>query len=643
MILKWQMAVALTSLAASAQISSPTGLLLEVDTEADAGVPSVIERTTVITGTRLPQQLKDSPVAIEVITRRQIRESGARDVGEILQARPGVETFQNVGNVGLRMQGLGPEYNVILIDGQRTAGRVNGGVDLSRLSVENIEQIEIVKGPSSVLWGSDALSGTVNIITRRPEKSLGGDVTASYGAMNQVDVRAGGEASNERWGISVNGGYRHRDAYDYDRSSPSTNGSSLDQGQGSLHASYGGNDKSRPSADLRLDFTRRSQAGIDSNEAGAVLDRRSRDNIFEGRLGGRIPVGTGAVGLSVGGTVFDRRFIIDQRDATALDDAQDTLDTNLQVDAQVDQKLGESQVGLAGGQLLVESLATPRLNARSGRRIRGAAFIQDAWSPTKAFTAVAGLRFDIDSSFGPAVTPRLAARFTPHSSLTIRGSTGLGFRAPTFQELMLDFENPSVGYVVLGNAALRPEHSFGSSIGAEWTPTERWLISVDGFWNELWDMISYASLTDSEILRFQYANIDHGRSRGIEASVGCTPVDGLMLLAGYTLTDARNLTEGTPIEGQSPHRWFGQARYRHRNWGVTAQVRVSVTGERPFADTVTTTRWSPAYALLDARVGKTFGPYVEAFVAGTNLLSSGNATDLPIQPLTVFGGLTVHY
>jgi hypothetical protein len=141
--------------------------------------PAERELTTVVTGGRLPQQLKDSTVAVEVVSRRQLQESGARDLGEALEARPGLETVRNVGTTGLRMGGLGPEYNLIMVDGQRISGRINGGIDLSRLSVENIEQIEIVKGPSSVLWGSDALAGTVNIITRKPTKPLGGTATIS--------------------------------------------------------------------------------------------------------------------------------------------------------------------------------------------------------------------------------------------------------------------------------------------------------------------------------------------------------------------------------------------------------------------------------------------------------------------------------
>ncbi len=597
--------------------------------------------TTVVTGTRLPQEKKDSAVSIEVVTRRQIRESGARDVVEALQARPGVELVQNVGNIALRMQGLGPEYNVVLIDGQRTVGRVNGGVDLSRLSVENIEQIEIVKGPSSVLWGSDALAGTVNIITRRPTRPFAGDGTISFGTLTQFDVRAGAEASGEGWGLSANAGYRHRDAYDWDPSTPATSGSSLDQVQGSLRATVGAHDDSGPRGGARVAFTRRAQLGVDSSGTGAVIDRRTRDNILEAQLDGRIPVARGGLGLTLSGSVFDRRYILDQRNSSALDDVQDTLDLNAQLDAQFDQRLGDTNVAVVGGQFLYERLATPRLNSSSGHRVRGALFLQDTWSPLAALSAVGGVRLDLDSGFGAAVTPRLSVRAVPHSTLTVRASVGLGFRAPSFQELLLDFENPSVGYVVLGNPDLKPERSFGAHVGLEWTPTRLWLVTLDGFWNELWDMIGYTSSSQNEVLRYQYINVARARSRGMELSAGVTPLPGLSVLGGYTLTDARNLTEDRPLEAQGAHRWFGQVRYRNRQWGFTAQLRFSVTGQRPFT-TDTGTSWSQPFGMLDARLGKSINPHLEVFLAGANLLNAGDAQFLPIAPRTVFAGLTVH-
>ena len=377
----------------------------------------------------------------------------------------------------------------------------------------------------------------------------------------------------------------------------------------------------------------------------AVFDRTSRDNVVDARFTGRLPAGRGSVSATLGAAVFDRRFIVDQRGSNALDDVQDTFDGNLQLQTQVDQPIGENHRALGGGELLLEQLRSTRLTGGEGRRLRGALYLQDTWSPLDEprLSFAGGARIDVDSLFGSAVTPRLSVRFDPLPSLALRLSSGLGFRAPSFQELLLQFENTSAGYVVIGNPNLRPERSFGTTFSGELRPSDDWLVSICLFWNELWDMIGYDALTGTGGMRFQTTNLARARTRGGELSVGwATPFRPLSLEAGYTLTDSFDLTQQVPLDGQALHRWFGQARFRHRDWGLTALIRFSVTGARPFSVDETSTQWTEPYAMLDARVAKTLGSHLELFIAGQNLVGAGSAVDLPIPPRSVFGGLTLH-
>ncbi|MBK7863980.1 MAG: TonB-dependent receptor [Archangiaceae bacterium] len=598
--------------------------------------------TTVVTGGRLAQQLKDTTVAVEVISKRQLQESGARDLSEALEARPGLETSRNVGQSGLRMGGLGPQYNLIMIDGQRMAGRINGGVDLSRLTVENIEQIEIVKGPSSVLWGSDALAGTINIITRAPSKPLGGNATVSYGLRNQMNAAGAGEAAGDKWGVMLTAGYERRDAYDWDRATPATSGSSIDQGQGSLRARFGGRSKDDPSVDVRIDATRRVQHGIDENGVGGVFDRATRDNILEGRINGRLPVGNGELSLSASASSFDRLFVNDQRDSTVLDDVQIIRDNVAQLDGLASQTFFSTHTALVGGQVLFETTQTPRLVTGRSERFRGALFVQDTWAPaaSRLFSLAAGVRGDFDSLFGLTATPRVALRFDPLPTLALRLSTGLGYRAPSFQELYISFENPSAGYVIDGRPDLQPERSFGTNLSAQWSPG-RWLFSLSLFWNELWMMIGVEPTSmPGELLRYRYVNIGKARTRGVEASVSVMILEGLSAEAGYTFTDARDISAGLPLEGQAQHRGFGQVRWRQKRWGLTASARISVTGPRPLLVDDTTVRYTAPFAMLDARVAKAFGTHLELFLAGMNLLDQGSQ-DLPMPPRSLYLGLTV--
>src|SRR5690606_36054146 len=114
-----------------------------------------------------------SPVTTEVIDRQRLVESGAQTVADALALRPGLWIERGIaGTAGITMQGLGPKYSLILVDGVRQIGRTDGVVDLDRFAIEDLEQIEIVRGPSSVLYGSDALGGVVNLVTRMPREGL---------------------------------------------------------------------------------------------------------------------------------------------------------------------------------------------------------------------------------------------------------------------------------------------------------------------------------------------------------------------------------------------------------------------------------------------------------------------------------------
>lgn len=610
--------------------------------EPDAGLVPDDALTTVVTATRSASRLSDAPVPTEVMTRRQILETGARDLGEALQARAGVELFPSFGGTQLRMQGLGPEYNLVIVDGQRAAGRVNGGVDLSRYSVEDVEQLEIVKGPSSVLWGSDALAGVVQLVTRRPQRPFGASGLVSFGMLNQVDARASAEASSGGWGARGSFAFGQRDAFDLDPETVATSGSSLRSFQGSVRGTYGASTDDGVFVDVRAAALSRVQRGVDANLTGAVFDRGAGDVLGEGSAHVALPLGPGRLSVTGGLNLWSRRFVLDQRGSSALDQLQDSTDRNGLLTTTYELTLGRHR-GLIGAEGLLEQFASPRIVG--GTRVRGrfSTFVQDTFAPfdSSRFMLVPGLRIDVDSTFGAVVTPRLAVRFDPHETLALRAAVGTGFRAPSFQELYLDFENPGAGYVINGNAKLGPERSVGATLSADWQPHQRFSVSASLFWNELSNMIAYESRADDTGLSFTYGNIERGRTRGGELSVTVSPTPWLQWGAGATVTDARNLTLDRPLDNQALFRAVSQVRVRLRSLGINALVRGSVTSGRPLSDGETSTRYTAPFVLVDARLAKTLFERLELFVVANNLAGAGNANDLLLTPRQVFGGVSL--
>ncbi|XXF75376.1 TonB-dependent receptor [Myxococcaceae bacterium GXIMD 01537] len=600
---------------------------------------------TVVTASRRVERLDDAPVATEVITRADIDASGARDASELLAAHPGLEVVPTFAGATLRVQGLGPEYALVLVDGERVAGRLGGSIDLSRLSLEDIEQVEIVKGPSSVLYGSDAVAGVVNLVTRRARRTMGGDLRLSYGGLRQLDLEATGEARSEGWGLRLSGGLQRRDAYDLEPLDVGTTGSSLE----GFHLSARG-DRRGETADVgaTVGFTRRVQRGVDLGATGAVFDRASRDDDLTARLAPTWKLAEGvALSAEASYAGFKRRYLRDQRNASALDTVEDTREQLGRVGAQLDAALGERHALVAGVELLGEHLASERLEGRRGERGRASLYAQDTWTVATAprLMVVPGARLDVDSQFGPALTPRIAVRFDPLSALTVRATYGWALRAPSFQELLLDFENPTVGYTVRGNPDLQPERSRSVGLSAELRPWSGSLLWLNTYQHALRDRIAVTLTQDTEGQHFAYVNIARATVRGGELGLRQHLPAGATVDVSYTLTDGKNEATGLALEGQARHRLTALASWRYRPWGVELWLRGALVGARPFypdtnGDGASDPYDADPYLSLDARVTKQLPAGLSLFVAGSNLADAGNPNDLPLTPRTFQAGLT---
>ena len=179
----------------------------------------------VVTGSRRARKFKDSVVNVEVIRRDDLEKEGARNAADALANVPGIEIRPaQPGQRGeiVRLQGLDTRHVLILINGDRITGRFDGGIDLTRIKVEEIERIEVIKGSTSALYGSDAIGGVINIITREPTKPMEGDFSARYGSGRELHYGSGGEAHvnsrlafrGERVASSFYTGWHRGDGFD---------------------------------------------------------------------------------------------------------------------------------------------------------------------------------------------------------------------------------------------------------------------------------------------------------------------------------------------------------------------------------------------------------------------------------------------
>lgn len=602
----------------------------------------------VVTGARVPETRASGVVATQVLSRETLRKSGATNLGEALEVEPGIQVERTFRGTEVWIRGLDPEYTLILVDGQRVTGRVGGAIDLSRFSLENVERVEIVRGPSSALYGSDAIGGTINILTRESreplEASAESRLATNGGSLGQARVAM---RFADRLGVSLSAGRQHTDAFRAAPDDTQTLGSARTLETAATSVSYG--ERARRLR-LNADYTRLRLEGVDAGAGGAVFDRTQLQEqgamtlLFEAR-GERL-----FLGASAQYNQFREQYLNDQRNAVALDSYQDNREH---------QGIASTTLGCSwtprhrttfGGELFTQVIDSERLTS-TGFRARYSPFGEHRWNLVRdgereVFTATTGVRTDLDSQFGHQVSPKLALRYDPTKAWTLRAGYGRGFRAPSFQELLLRFENPAVGYVVVGNPDLGAESSHSVDVSADFRPAPTWKLSLAAFRNDVTDMIATVTLPPESGVGtlFTYANIERAWTMGTESQVVWSPDSLLALHLGHTLLLTRDEELARPLTGRPVHRFTFRAVSEWEELGLTTMFRGSLALDRSYfveqPDGGTTETVPSPLVQADVRIAKTFTSHFELFGGITNLFDAGDAFAalLPRQFYVGMGG-----
>ncbi|HEX2211414.1 MAG TPA: TonB-dependent receptor, partial [Longimicrobium sp.] len=496
--------------------------------------------TVVATASRRLQTLGEAPVATEVVDRARIEASGATDLAGVLALVPGVEVQGGhpVGT-GVYLQGLGSERVLVMVDGEPVVGRIAGEIDLTRLPVADVERVEVVKGPQSTLYGSEAMGGVINLITRAPEPGApAGGVQLTGGSRGRRDATAHARASTGSVDWTVRGGVRDVDLVP-GQDAP------LDAGtrrwDGNARVGWAAADALRVEAGGWLvEESQRWRTG----QLYQFADNRQ----WSGRLSAAWARGAHRVTPSLYVAGFEHAL-----SRASGPDPVGGGDTEAQ-------RLAEAALAYTGtaGRLAVDGGAELRQEWTRSDRVEGGerdaatldAYGQGTWTAGR-WSLVPGVRVSHSSRWGEHWTPRLAAVWRPAPSLALRASAGTGFRAPAFKELYMDFLNDAAGYTVRGNPALRPEGSRSVSAGAEWAGPRTYL-RASAFHTEFDDFIE--TVVDEEastpsLAVYRYQNVARGRTSGVELQTGAA-LGGLRADAGWSWLATEDETTGRPLFGR---------------------------------------------------------------------------------------------
>lgn len=524
---------------------------------------SIQSRQIVVTGTRNELRAKDSPVRVEIIGPQRLKNSGLVTIGDVLREQTGLALSGTI-RPGIQMNGLGPDHTLILIDGQPVIGRIAGVLDLSRLSVGNVDRVEIVKGPMSSMYGSDALAGVINIITKRPADGVAGN------ALLQNLTRGPAEARLELgWGsdsleLSGFANIKNQPAFTLQGADVTV------PVAGFSDATVQTNLQWRPSRHWTFrswvrGFTSRTSGAFVESVFGQIAANSGSVDQWDGSATCNAEYRSGRARLNITtyGSVFNERYNFDtvQGSGSRVDDLRRRI---LRTYAQYDLMFGKKNRMTIGGEYIHDDIAGTRYRDSSGqdpfyRTTVG--FVQWEGLPTDYISYVLSARVDDNNAFGTAFSPRMSILWKPGEHLRASAGIGTGFKAPDFRQLFVTFSNrlSGAGYDLIGarrlGIDLRPERSLTYDAGLRYEDGQRRLSSsssvlynaeIRAFRNDLSNLIEFFFVRriDGRDV-YSYRNIARAFTQGIETNLQLAlahdEIGTFSLMVGYQFLDARDI------------------------------------------------------------------------------------------------------
>lgn len=524
----------------------------------------------VVTATKSEKTLKDVPVLTQVIDARKMLSLGIDNVPDALQNMvPGLDVSQFGSRTSISLQGMDAKYVLFLVDGERIAGEVNGDIDYSMLNMENIEKIEVIKGASSSLYGSNAIGGVVNIITKKIDNSFDGRFYTRYSKYNELFSGAGFSLRKGIIGSRTSANFSRTDGYDITPESP------YDWTQNPYN-SFSINQKFEVTPSSRLSFT--PSVNYYQFERGNVSARPAHDFYRD--------INTGLKGhYFIGNHSLDFSWYRDQYNTFSvlelLHNKKDKVSYDILQTARVQGNLHLSDRNslIAGLEYNHENLFSIRNEGGLKNEDEEVLYIQEDIRPGEKWNVIAGIRGSYHSAYGFNAAPKLSVLFR-QGSFGFRTSAGTGFRSPSLKELYLNFDHFGEWYII-GNRNLKPEKSGYVSGSVEYSkPWNNSSVSV--YRNSLKNMITDRWLPDSVQTTRQYQNIASASVYGLDLMSKQKIYKGLWITAGYSYVYSHDNETGLQLYGTTKHSGNIAADYnlRKKDYAFSAQLYCKISGEK---------------------------------------------------------------
>ena len=561
---------------------------------------------TIVTATMTPKELKEVPGAFEVITADQIRAMGAETVAGALEDAVSLD-LDHVAGRGLipQIRGLGNKRTLVLIDGMRfSTGFRDTTVDLGEVPAEIVKRIEIIRGPTSALYGSEAVGGVINIITKKAPKKFSGSGGVRYG-MNTY-----GDADNYivkttlgntlgKIGVIAAGHLNITDKFDRHKDDSFTEIDDVEKYSGMLRLCYDFADSQALSAGVF--YTDAAREGL-RNKYGLDWDRDADSNRtstflqYDGTIGGASVMARSYYSdfesdrsyVDIGDP-YDNPALQNKADKQPDREDFDIKNKLYQIESRVSRIFAQSHLVTMGMEYREEK--------RSGTENRGeteidktlhnrAVFLQDDFPLFDCLLVTAGIRMDDHSDFGSEISPRASLIYSIMDNFRFKTSYGEGFRAPSVYELYVYTEN-SKGDVI-ANSDLVSETSKSYEMGFE-GEYKKLNGKIMAFRNDINDMIykiptgNFRMQDNKRVLEYQKVNLDEACTQGIEIEAGLMLPWHLSIFANSTFIDSNNDDTDEDLLEVPEMKLTGRICYERPDVGLKANIRANYTGKQIIA------------------------------------------------------------
>lgn len=569
----------------------------------------------VVTATSAEQALRDAPASVTVISAADLASRPVADLADALQGTVGIDV-NGIGLTrrGISIRGMSSEHTLVLIDGKRVnaAGSAiaHADYDLGWVPVEAIERIEVVRGPMSSLYGSEALGGVVNIITRTATDEAAGSISLRGGMQEgtggdsyQAGFYFGGPLVEGRLGLSVFGEARHRQGTP-ETADPRLSAIESQESQtGEIRLSW------TPDADQRIDIGYGTGAEERSHDTYTSYYYTSEDQITRDHAFVTYDGTFAAVDLRLRAyrSVLERE---NSRSRGAPTNPQRLIDDV--VDAQARHALAPWNIVTLGGEWRREQLKDTTVNA-AGKAAADhpALYVQDEITIGPTLTLTLGNRSDYHESYDWQQSPRAYLIYRLDDEWSLKAGVGRGFKAPTLKQLSLGYSAVGGGgrFTIVGNPDLEPEINTAFEAGFDYQ-ARHGALRVTAFQNNLKDLIETTCVTACGIRgaeRRTYLNVDKARLNGIEFAGSIDlPLD-LSLSANYTYLETRDLDTGLELAEKPRHEAAATLGWQPEG-GFSAQFRGRYTGRQVVYATTGVATDLPSYWLLSLDMAQDIGP-----------------------------------